>query len=240
MEAMAFTYSLPSLMTAPRGDGHHILVIPGFMTSDQSTGILRRYLDTLGYHSHPWNLGRNTGTQELQEAIFERFEEIVAKAGKPITLIGQSLGGIYARELAYVHPDKLRQIITLGSPFGSQGTDNTQSIVSRLFQYTSGMSQDEMRERLAERDIASPPSVPCTSVYSKSDGVVHWSTCVEHKSAQAENIEIIGSHCGMGINPTVLHVITDRLAQDPDNWQPFNRLHCPVRSLVYPKPMVKV
>jgi hypothetical protein len=98
----------------------------------------------------------------------------------------------------------------------------------------SGMDQDQMREQM-QRFPKQPPPVPCTAVYSKSDGVVHWSACLEYSGQQAENIEVVASHSGMAMNPAVFHVIADRLALPEGQWQPFNR-NCGLRSLVFPTP----
>ena len=107
------------------------------------------------------------------------------------------------------------------------------SLVSRLFQAVSGMSRDEMQAQMLQFPATSPP-VPSTAIYSKSDGVVHWTTCMEYEGERAENVEVLGSHSGMAFNPLVLHVIADRLAQHPERWKPFVRAGC--RGLVYPEP----
>lgn len=233
LEMTSLTYSLPWLATAPRGDGHPVMILPGFTAGDGSTVILRRILRTLKYNTLPWELGQNTGSVELQERLWERFDEVLDEFPGKISLIGQSLGGVFARVLAHKRPDRIRQVITLGSPFASGTPDTVNSLVSRLFQTVSGMSRDEMRDQMLQFPAGSPP-VPSTAIYSKSDGVVHWTTCLEFEGEQAENIEVLGSHSGMAFNPLVVHAIADRLAQPLDNWQPFERTGC--RGLVYPQP----
>jgi hypothetical protein len=106
-------------------------------------------------------------------------------------------------------------------------------LVARLFQHMSGMTTEEMREEMAASTEQSL-TVPATAIYSKSDGVVHWSSCLGEAGAETENIEILGSHSGMAHNPVVFHVVADRLAQSEDNWQPFRRSGC--RALFFPKP----
>jgi len=233
LEMTSLTYSWPLIATAPKGDGHTIFVLPGFSVGDQSTLILRRLLRLLNYRPLPWELGQNTGSVELQENLFERFQDILAQQPGRISLIGQSLGGVFARILAHQWPDRIRQVITLGSPFASGSLDTVNSLVSRLFQSVSGMSREEMLDQMTGFPAA-PPPVPCTAIYSKSDGVVHWSTCLEYEGEQAENIEVLGSHSGMAFNPMVLHVIADRLAQPLDGWKPFERKGC--LSLLFPEP----
>jgi pimeloyl-ACP methyl ester carboxylesterase len=233
LEIASLGYSLPWLATAPRGDGHAVLVLPGFTAGDGSTLVLRRILRYLNYQPLAWELGQNTGSVELQERLFERFDEVLDSHPGSISLVGQSLGGVYARILAHREPGRVRQVITLGSPFSSDTPDTVNSLVSRLFQSVSGMTRDEMQAQMLQFPANSPP-VPTTAIYSKSDGVVHWSTCLEYEGDRAENVEVLGSHSGMAFNPLVLHVVADRLAQRPQAWKPFERRGC--RGLIYPEP----
>jgi pimeloyl-ACP methyl ester carboxylesterase len=229
--------SWPLLGAEPRGDGHPVLVMPGFTAGDESTVVLRRFLSRLGYQPIAWGLGRNNGSFELQEQLVRTFYELSSRTERRISLIGQSLGGVFARELARQFPDRVRTAITLGSPFSSDGPESTNGVVARLFQYMSGMTRDEMRDQML-RFPAQPPPVPCTAIYSKSDGVVHWSSCLEYPGAQAENIEVVASHSGMAMNPLIYHVIADRLAQAEGNWRPFER-NQGLRAFFYPKPESK-
>jgi pimeloyl-ACP methyl ester carboxylesterase len=222
MEITSLAYAWPLLRRAPRGDSHPVLVLPGFTAGDESTLVLRRYLRRLGYRPLPWGLGRNTGNVDLQERLFHRFNRLTREHDTAISIIGQSLGGVYARELARAFPSRVRMVITLGSPFSSAGADSTHPLVSRLFQYLSGMTGEQMRGHVQSQAAEAPP-VPSTAIYSKSDGIVHWSSCLEYQGDQTENIEIIGSHSGMAMNPLVYHVIADRLNQSAGAWEPFRR-----------------
>ncbi len=233
LEMSALAYSWPWLASARRGDGHTVMVLPGFTAGDQSTLLLRRILKRLNYNPLPWELGQNTGSFELQERLKERFEEVAATYPGPISLVGQSLGGVFSRVLAHEWPERVRQVITLGSPFASPSPDTVNSLVSRLFQSVSGMTREEMRDQMTEFP-AGPPPVPSSAIYSKSDGVVHWSACLEYQGDEAENIEVLGSHSGMAFNPLVLHVVADRLSQPLGGWKPFRRAGC--RTLLYPRP----
>ena len=233
LEMSSLAYTWPLLASSPRGDGHTVLALPGFTAGDQSTLLLRRMLRRLNYDALPWELGQNTGSVELQQQLRGRFEEVLAGSAGKVSIVGQSLGGVFARILAHEFPDRVRQVITLGSPFASSGPDNVNSLVSRLFQNLSGMSENEMRDQMLEFPAAAPP-VPSTAIYSRSDGVVHWTTCLEYEGDQAENVEVVGSHSGMAFNPLVLSVIADRLAQREGGWQPFKRHGC--RALLYPEP----
>ena len=233
LEMISLGYSLPWFSRAPRGDGHTVMVLPGFTAGDQSTLVLRRLLGLLNYDALPWELGQNTGSVALQQQLRVRFQEVIEGAQGAVSIVGQSLGGVFARILAHEFPEQVRQVITLGSPFASSGPDNVNSLVSRLFQNLSGMSEEEMRDQMTEFPAAAPP-VPSTAIYSRSDGVVHWTTCVEYEGDQAESVEVVGSHSGMAFNPMVLNVIADRLSQPEGGWTPFERRGC--RAILYPEP----
>src|ERR1700694_6058226 len=108
----------PLLMRAPRGDGHPVLTLPGFLASDLSMSPMRRYLKELGYDAYAWNIGRNVGgVVRMRDALRERLAAIHTATGRKVSIIGWSLGGVYARDLALQAPDMVRAVITLGSPF---------------------------------------------------------------------------------------------------------------------------
>ncbi|HTO69870.1 MAG TPA: alpha/beta hydrolase [Myxococcota bacterium] len=210
----------PWLDRAPRGDGHPVLVIPGFLADDDSTGPLRRFLKRLGYSAHPWLLGRNLGTPGLgRERLLDRAVELCQRHERKLSLVGWSLGGIYARELAKRMPSHVRQVVTLGSPFADVARPTA---FVRWFELVSGRDLASEMPELVER-VRRPPPVPSTAIYSKTDGITHWEACREPDGAERENIEIPGSHCGLGFNPLVLWAIADRLAQPDGGWKPFSR-----------------
>ena len=221
----ALCLSAPFLATMPRGDGHPVMVLPGFLASDQSTAVLRGYLKQLGYDSMGWELGQNSGRFEIiHHILIARFLEAVDDCGDKITLIGQSLGGVYARELARLFPDKVRQVITLGSPFGVVNGTAANPLVRSLFEIQSGLSIAEMREAIFEMDPHRTPPVPLTAIFSKGDGVVNWRVCREaFEDFETDNIEVFGAHCGMGFNAAIYYIIADRLAQPRDDWKKFER-----------------
>lgn len=219
LETLTLPASSPWLGRAPRGDGHPVLVLPGFAAGDGSTRVLRRYLRGLGYHVHAWGLGRNLGVRgPLRERLRARVEGLHARYGRRLSLVGWSLGGIYAREIAKQMPGRVRQVVTLGSPFAdvSWGSNAT-----GLFGWFSETSRHR-RSHLAAR-LRTAPGVPSTAIYSRSDGVVHWRSCLEPENDHTENIEVPGSHCGLGFNPLVLFAVADRLSQPEGGWQPFER-----------------
>lgn len=234
-EASTLTGTLPWLLNSPPGDGHTVMTLPGFTASDWSTTLLRGFLRRCGYRPKGWSLGRNTGALELQERLVTQFLKVSDEAGAPISLVGQSLGGVFSRELARRFPDRVRQVISLGSPFGLTGGKHTNPLVHRLFIQMSGSTAEQMRERMFVTDAAEAPDVPCTAIYSRFDGVVAWQTCLERDRPQTDNIEVVGSHIGMALHPAILHAVADRLTQADGQWQRFDRDRG-VRSLVYPMP----
>ena len=221
-EAGLFSLSWPALLaSAARGPSHPVVVVPGFLGGDDSTLILRRFLTRLGYHPQPWLLGQNRGHPKAIERLGRRFYRLFQVYGEPITLIGQSLGGVYARELAREFPDAVRSVITLGSPFGAHDPSETNPMVTRLFESMSGMSVEEMRAMAGDRDPTLALSMPSTAIYSKTDGVVSWRACMQQETPTAENIEIIGSHTGMAVHPAALMIVADRLTQPIGGWKKY-------------------
>jgi pimeloyl-ACP methyl ester carboxylesterase len=221
-EAGSFAISYPLLQATPKGDGHPVMVMPGFLASDFSTKLLRTFLKSRGYRAYGWKLGRNLGKQSHPETgcgedVIARFEDIYHKHGQKVSLIGWSLGGIYARELAKLHPDMTRQVITLGSPFSLSLKANH---ATKIFEKTSGYGLHEMNPELRQ-NMPIAPNVPTTSIYSKSDGITAWECCLESPDETTQNIEVSSSHCGLGHHPFVMWVIADRLAQHTDEWQLF-------------------
>ena len=220
---------MPLLQRAPRGDGHPVLVLPGLIASDVSTQLLRSYLSGRGYNVRGWGLGRNMGLKEgLRDKMLASVRELHEETGRKVSLIGWSLGGVYARDIAAELPDTVRNCIMLGSPIhGHPRSTNAW----RIYELASGQRVDD--PKLHRLDPALPP-VPTTAIFSRSDGVVAWQCSVEQKSATSESIEVDGSHCGLGAHPAVLYAIADRLAQPEGRWQPFERSG--LRALVYPDP----
>jgi pimeloyl-ACP methyl ester carboxylesterase len=218
-EFAAFVAAAPLLQAVPRGEAHPVLVLPGFMAGDASTLLLRAYISGLGYPVQGWQLGRNTGpSQEILDGMDDALRVLADAHGQPVSLVGWSLGGIYARELARRDPDRVRQVITLASPFGLADPRPDRS--SRLFDTYSHLRVAPEVLPPAE-DVRAPLAMPATAVYSRSDGIVAWQTCLATPGRQSENVEICSSHCGMGHHPAAVYVIADRLAQPEGAWAPF-------------------
>ena len=188
--AAFMAFAGPLLAAAPRGDGHPVLVLPGLGGSDLSTRPLRWFLRRAGYRAYGWDLGRNTGvSRRMASSLDKRLAELVDHHGRSVSLVGWSLGGVYAAHLAAHAPHRVRSVVTLGSPL-----------------------------RGAPR---APDGVPTTSVYSRTDAIVPWRASVVPTRPGSENVEVRGSHLGLGHNPAVLIVVADRLAQPQGAWRPF-------------------
>lgn len=218
----AFGLFRNSMRNLPKGDGHPVLVLPGFMASDHSTRPMRRLFNDLGYNAYGWGLGRNVKFNEDRErAMSDLVERIYDETGEKLSIVGWSLGGVFARELAKMHPDIVRLVVSLGSPITN---DRRHSAPSRLFEAINGKeTRPEAEGRY--RDLAEAPPVPTTSILTKTDGVVSWRGSVQcpSKGEQTENIVVPASHVGLGVNPLVMVAVADRLAQPEGRWQPFDR-----------------
>jgi pimeloyl-ACP methyl ester carboxylesterase len=229
-ELGAYAWMYPMLHLAPRGDGHPVLVLPGFLTTGAATFPLRHFLKILGYKSHRWKLGRNLGPVGFKEfEIMHRLKELRHRYARKVSIIGWSLGGLYARELAWMAPEDVRMVITLGTPF----RHHTSTAVTWLYEDLTGQEEAHMPPELRDR-MELPPPVPATAIYSRTDGVVPWRCSLEQPAEFAENICVESSHCGLGHNPLVLWAIADRLAQREGEWRPFQRTKW--RRLLYRQP----
>jgi pimeloyl-ACP methyl ester carboxylesterase len=216
-EYAALLASLPWLRRLPRGDGHPVIVFPGLGAADMTTAPLRGLLESLGYSAYPWKQGFNFGPRSgVLEACRHLVHRTADRHGAKVSLIGWSLGGLYAREMAKEMPELARCVITLGTPFtGHPRATNAW----RLYEMVSGQNVHD--PELIEQ-IRGTPSVPTTSIFSKTDGVVAWQCSINEKAPQAENIEVHASHIGMGMNPLALYAVADRLRQDPAHWKRFD------------------
>lgn len=193
----------------PRGDGHAVVVIPGYGAGDAATKPLREVLRRLGYAVHGWGRGRNLGTSPaVRERLRAQIEQLHAQHG-PVSLIGWSVGGVFARELARHAPQRVRRVFTLGSPFNRTPYANNLLPIMRVLNFGRPVRFD--LEGFNRR--RAPPPVPCTAIHTKDDGIIAWPCSVEDPAANTENVEIQGSHFGMMANPQVWRVLAERLAR---------------------------
>lgn len=223
---LAATYVMRRWLDPPSGgDGHPVIVFPGFIASGMSTRPLRQFLKEIGYTPYCWKQGRNLGLRHgLEERMQERVLEIQERhGGQKVSLIGWSLGGVFAREVARETADAVRLVITLGSPFSGPGLGAARANHSwHLYNALSDTKIEDMDPAHFKR-MREPPPVPSTAIYSETDGIVAWRCCVERPGPTSESVEVRGSHCGLGWNPLSYEVIADRLAQEEGDWQPFRR-----------------
>jgi pimeloyl-ACP methyl ester carboxylesterase len=228
------------LKRAPRGDGHAVMTIPGFGGSDGCMAVMRMYLNAWGYDAKPWGLGRNIIKEKVQSldevleycakvesSIVERMERIVDETGEKVSLIGWSMGGIYANSIAQTHPDLVRQIITLGSPIGDPRGTSVWNIMKRVM---GGEIPDHLQNVdgwILRKDQQGERKVRTSIIYSEHDGAVSKGSAIIDDHHLVENIHVPSSHVGFTHNPLVYWVIADRLSQHPEEWKSFNQYHQP-------------
>ena len=223
------------LQCAPNGDGHAVVLCPGFLSDEDSMLSLSRFISSRGYDVYSWGLGRNMGPGidgSTGTELERRVNSVYEQSGGEVTLVGWSLGGIIAREVAKRVPDQVRQVVMLGSLISGQLESSN---LAWLYQMVAGpidpegMSMDAYRRRLQI-----PPAVPSTSIFSKADGIVAWRGCLEPKGPLTDNIEVYSSHSGMGVNPFALYAVADRLVEHKKTWKPFDRKAAVWRRFAYP------
>ncbi len=217
-EFAAMLAAQPWMRKLPYGDGHPVLVFPGLSAPDVSTLPLRHFLRDRGYTPYPWEQGLNFGPREgVLERCRERADELFRRHGQPVSLLGWSLGGVYAREVAKELPRQTRCVITLGTPFTGDPRANN---AWRVYEWVSGHRLSEQQGLIDQ--VRQAPTVPTTSIYSRSDGIVSWQCSLNEAAPHTENIEVPASHIGLGVSPLVMYAIADRLAQPIGEWQPFH------------------
>jgi pimeloyl-ACP methyl ester carboxylesterase len=219
MELGAQIAAAPVLALSRHGDKSPVLVMPGFTATDASTALLRSYIRGWGHWAHGWRVGTNLGpTSKTLAAIRERLEAVHARHGRPVTVIGQSGGGMFARYLAREQPEMVRQVITLGAPIQIvHGDRSSVAVLSRRLE----RGFDPEFDRVADHQRGVLP-VPATSIYTRSDGIVRWQVCLDVVDDRHENVEVHATHSGLAVNPASLHVIADRLRQRDGDWHPFS------------------
>lgn len=223
METSAMAALSPLLMTAPRGNGQPVLVLPGFATSDRMTMLMRQYLSLMGFKVFPWELGWNFDQHsagENGEHVAARINAIADETGQSVSLVGWSLGGIIAREVARRDPSRVRQVITLGSPFTGNPHANA---ISKVYEMMTGNEVASPAIRMRFVLGHHPLKIPSTAIYSRMDGIAAWRNCMAETNEISENVEIQSSHFGFVTSPAVYYALADRLAQPEGEWKPFVR-----------------
>lgn len=219
LDLAAFLTTWPLLAAARRGDGHPVLVLPGLLAGDPATVLLRGVLRALGHDVSGWTLGTNRGaTSQVVQGLRALLERLHQQSGQRVSLVGWSLGGVFAQELARASPSAVRSLITLGSPLLPRSGWSRQ--LSKLVDEATHLPGVTSRLPRVWAESGSL-RVPATSVYTECDGIVDWTTSTYAAGSRRENVRVRGSHLGLAHNPAVLWLLADRLAQAEGTWRPF-------------------
>jgi pimeloyl-ACP methyl ester carboxylesterase len=225
LEVASLPLWLPLLQTTPRGDGHPVLLVPGFAASDATLVGLRVFLRSRGYHVETWGFGQNTGFQrKFTQALEQKLRHMHHMHERKASLVGWSLGGIYAFYAAHCAPECVRSVISLGGPLRVTAVNDQVPLpVKALYRYFAHpMGPVAHISNVRARLLRSPPPVPSACIYSATDGIVPPDAArIDAPAGTHENIWVPGSHLGMGFNAAVMWVLADRLAQPEGSWQPF-------------------
>lgn len=235
LELQAFFIFSPWLLSAPKGDGHPVLVLPGLSATDNSTFLVRQFLKTRGYRTYGWDAGVNRGLRLAGglDGMRRRIRELAEKHGSTISLVGFSIGGSQAQRLAAAEPSAVRRVISVGAPLNAPEPES--NAPWKLYENVGGqiVGRDVVRSLVAGAGRELP--MHCVSVYSRSDGIIgdlqghlrrrisDLSTTESNVSASGwEPIEVISGHYGMLVNPAVFYALAERLSQPEQNWLPFS------------------
>lgn len=227
LEMAVLPLAWPFMMRAPRGDGHPVLLLPGFLAHDSTLLALKHFLRCRGHEVHTWGLGWNTGLHDRDvQVLLQRVRDLHRRGGRRVSLVGWSLGGVFALLAAHELGDSVRAVVTLGSPISPdpQGSRTTPFVrhLYRWIAHPQGPNGHLHHPRLRRVRAHERPPLPMSCLYSLSDGVVPPQEATLHGDpALHENIRVRGSHVGMGFNAQVLSVVADRLAQAEGAWQPY-------------------
>jgi len=239
LELQAFLLCAPWLASAPRGDGHPVMVLPGISAADSSTALVRRFLTERGFAVYGWNFGTNRGLKHIGglERLQERLRSIHERHGARVSLVGFSLGGSQARRLAAAEPALVRRVITVGSPVREVLPASSTSTAWRIYEHVGGgfVGREVVRRMVA--DASRDPEAPAVSIFSRTDGVVGSAaaqlagapglgaaadpTGIRRGEPLSENIEVVSGHYGLLVNPSVYYALADRLAEPREGWKPF-------------------
>ncbi len=222
----------PILNRLPEGDGHTIITIPGFMGADGSTSQLRRFLVKRGYNAIPWSKGRNAADKQpssldafleyresIEDEVAEQVRSEFERSGRKITLIGWSLGGLYSVALAHRFPQWIRQVITLGTPFGDPRGTSLYNILGRVYNNEVEVDEEALQRWVQHTYRGGKLRVPILTLYSESDGIVGAGIArCEGDPHYVTNIAVMASHVGFPFNPLVYGVIANHLVEPHERW----------------------
>lgn len=210
LELVLYFLALPYIFwKCPRGNGP-VMILPGFLFGDWYMWPMKMTLKVKGYQVYGWRLGMNKGySEKINDGLIRRLKELVEEHdGQKISLIGFSLGGIYARNTAHLQPQLVDQIFVIGSPF--MEIDNSVNI-QNIYKFVAGKKlEDNVGFEVAER-VKKKLSIPTISIYSFFDGIVSLESCIEPEDSMTFNYEILSTHCGLPHNYKVMKIILEKL-----------------------------
>lgn len=211
LEWSSMIYLYPFIPKREKGNSKPVLLIPPYLANDISTSYMRKYLKSLGFVAYKWELGSNMIRSSYIPILEEMLDEIYDEHKEKVSIVGWSGGGIFAKILANRHPKKVAQIITIAAPIW--GIMELKTSINGLFDFLRGNTLKERNRRFI-KELEDIPDVPITCIYTKTDGVVPWKHCVEAETYRNDikNIEVYGSHSGLGANVSVLLTVANSLS----------------------------
>jgi len=213
LEWSTIFYLYPFIPKRKKGEGKPVLIMPPYLGNDFSTRFVRKYLTSLGFKTYKWDLGVNTLNSKCLPNLVERLDEIYEEHQEKVSLVGWSGGGMFAKIIANRHPEKVAQLITIGSPVW--GVKNMNTPLVRMLEFFRGKTLKERNEKFL-KELEAIPKVPITCIYTKTDGLLPWKHCQEAETLRADikNIEVYGSHIGMGANASILFTVAHSLGEN--------------------------
>jgi len=198
------------LAVAPRGDGRTAMLLPGWKAPESSMWPIGSYLERLGHRTVGWGLGTNRGTvEEYRDRLVAQVPGMVEGSGRPINLVGWSLGGVVAREVARQLPGQIHRVVTFGTPaIGGP----TYTIGAATFGHEESTRIRELQEQL---DTTEPITVPITAIFTRRDAAVAWRACIDRASTDVTMVEVTSSHIGLGLDPDVWLTAAKALGPSP-------------------------
>lgn len=216
-----------------KGNNKPVLLMPPYLGNDHSTRFVRKYLKSVGFKTYKWELGVNTINSKYLPKLIERLDEIFERHQEKVSLVGWSGGGILAKIIANRYPDKVEQLITIGSPVW--GVKNMNTPLVRTLEFLRGRRLKERNKKFLE-ELEEIPNVPVTCIYTKTDGLVPWKNCLEAETYRSniKNVEVFGSHCGLGANASVLVTIANALIENSQGESPKGVI-TNIENIFFPK-----
>tara|TARA_B110000902_G_scaffold61133_1_gene72041 strand:- start:4000 stop:5160 length:1161 start_codon:yes stop_codon:yes gene_type:complete len=210
-----------------------VLLMPPYLGNDNSTAFVRNYLKSVGFATYKWDLGVNMINSKSLPKLIEKLDEIYEKHQEKVSLVGWSGGGIFAKIIANRYPDKVEQLVTIGSPVW--GVKNIKTPVVRSLEFLRGRKLKERNDKFI-KELEEIPEVPITCIFTKTDGLLPWKHCMEAETLRKDikNIEVYGSHCGMGANASVLLTVANSLNTNITGKKPKG-ITTKIESLFFPE-----